>query len=57
MIRIIRQGRAQSADQAWTVMKDELKKLNAEVTVSQIEYDEITAVKPMFLICNYQDEI
>ena len=40
---------------AWRVMKEELKAINASVTVSQTEYDEITAIKPMFLICDYED--
>jgi hypothetical protein len=35
-------------------MKEDLKKLNASVTVSQKEYDEVVVVKPMFLVENYQ---
>ena len=57
MIRVIREGRAQTTKEAWTVMKEDLKKINADVTVSQTEYDEITAIKPMFLVCEYRDEI
>ena len=57
MIRIIREGRAQTPDEAWTLMKEELQKINADVTVSQTEYDEITAIKPMFLVCGYTDEL
>ena len=42
---------------AWRIMKEDLRRINADVTVSQTEYDEITAIKPMFLICEYRDEI
>ena len=35
-------------------MVNELKALNKSVEVSQKEYDEVTAVKPMFLISGYQ---
>lgn len=31
-----------------------MKQLNASVQVSQEEYDEIMAVKPLFLIHDYQ---
>ena len=57
MIRALREGKAKSAAQAYTVMKKELKALNSSVKVSQSEYDEVVAVKPLFLVCNYQDEI
>lgn len=56
MIRIIREGRATDIPTAYTVMKDDLKAINNTVTVSQTEYDEITAIKPMFLICGYSDK-
>ena len=35
-------------------MKTDLKALNADVQVEQEEYDEVVAVKPMFLISDYQ---
>ena len=38
-------------------MKKELKALNSSVKVSQSEYDEVVAIKPLFLVCDYQDEI
>ena len=57
MIRVIREGRARSAEEAWKVMKDELKAINSDVTVSRTEYDEIVAIKPMFLLCGYEDII
>ena len=57
MIRVIREGRAQTAEEAWKVMKSELKAINSDVTVSQTEYDEIVTIKPMFLLCGYEDII
>ncbi len=54
MIRAIRQGRAVTQEEAFEVVKEDLKALNSSVTVSQKEYDEVVAVKPMFLVCNYQ---
>ena len=57
MIRIIREGRAQTIDESYKLMKNELKAINNTVTVSQLEYDEITAIKPMFLNCAYADDI
>ena len=57
MIRVLREGRAQTIDEAYGVMKEDLKKLNSSVAVSQKEYDEVVAVKPMFLVCEYKDEI
>lgn len=57
MIRVIREGRAESAREALDVVKEDLKALNSSVTVSQKEYDEVAAVKPLFLVCAYKDEI
>lgn len=54
MIRAIRMGRAETADEALDVVKEDLKKLNNTVQVSQKEYDEVVAVKPMFLVCEYK---
>ncbi len=54
MIRALREGRAKNAQQALDVVKDDLKKLNSSVKVSQEEYDEVVAVKPMFLVSDYQ---
>lgn len=56
MIRLVREGRASSVEEAYEVMKADLKALNASVTVSQKEYDEVVAIKPMFLVCDYADE-
>ena len=54
MIRVLREGRAQSADEALSVVKTDLKALTSDVQVSQEEYDEVVAVKPMFLVSDYQ---
>ena len=54
MIRVLREGRAQSAEEALTVVKADLKALNADVQVSQEEYDEVVAIKPMFLVSDYE---
>lgn len=54
MIRVLREGRAQSAEEALEVVKTDLKALNADVQVEQEEYDEVVTIKPMFLLCDYQ---
>lgn len=54
MIRVLREGRAQSAKEALEVVKADLKALNADVQVEQEEYDEVVAIKPMFLLCDYR---
>ena len=36
------------------VVKADLKALNADVQVSQEEYDEVVAIKPMFLVSDYE---
>ena len=54
MIRILREGRAQSADAALEVLKSDLKALNADVQVSQEEYAEISTFKPLFLNADYK---
>lgn len=54
MVRAIRMGRAETTDEAFEVVKEDLKKLNNTVQVSQQEYDEVVAVKPMFLVMDYE---
>lgn len=54
MIRVIREGRAQTVPESFEVMKKDLKALNSSVQVEQEEYDEVVLVKPMFLLCNYE---
>ena len=57
MIRALREGRAQSTADALVVVKDDLRALNSSVTVSQKEHDEVVKIKPLFLVCDYRDEL
>lgn len=54
MIRVIREDRAKTAQEALEVVKADLKALNADVKVEQDEYDEVMAIKPMFLVEDYR---
>ena len=54
MIRVLREGRAQSVKESLAVMKEDLKKLDSTVQVEQEEYDEVVTVKPMFLCQAYK---
>lgn len=54
MVRSVAEGRADTVDEAFADLKAGLKALNADVQVSQEEYDEVVAIKPMFLLENYQ---
>lgn len=54
MINIIKKGKADTCEKALEVLKEDLKRLNADVQVAQEEYDEIMSIKPMFLVENYR---
>ena len=54
MIRFVREGRCKLCDEAYELMKEDLKAMNKSVTVTQREYDEIVKIKPMFLVCDYE---
>ena len=54
MIRSVREGRSETVEEAFEDMKAVLRAMNKSVTVSQTEYDEIVAIKPIFLLENYQ---
>ena len=54
MQRAVLDGRASTAAQALEVVKQDLKALNASVQVDQEEYDEVVAIKTMFLNADYQ---
>ena len=54
MIRILREGRAQTSGEALEVLKADLKALNSSVQVEQEEYDEVVCIKPLFLLQDYQ---
>lgn len=48
-------GRTRRDDTGGTrVLKEDLKALNSSVVVEQEEYDEIVAIKPMFLVMDYR---
>lgn len=53
MINIVKQGRAESADEAFELLKADLKAANADVEVTQEQFDLIMAVKPVFLLEEY----
>lgn len=57
VIRIIREGRTEEIAEAFKMMKNDLKALDNTVTVSQAEHDEIVKIKPLFLVCDYKDDI
>lgn len=54
MIRVIREGRCKSPEDAYRIMTEDLKKMDSSVRVNQTEYDEIVKIKPMFLVCDYE---
>ena len=54
MIRVLREGRAQTAAEALEQVKTDLKALTADVQVEQEEHDEVVAIKPMFLLQDYK---
>ena len=54
MIRVVREGRAADWQDAFSIMKDELRAIDGSCSVSQDEYDEIMAIKPMFLIHGWE---
>ena len=54
MQEILADNRVQSIPGALEVLKEDLKKLNADVTVEQETYDMVTAIKPLFLVHEYR---
>ena len=51
---ILKDKRAETMSEALEVLKNDLKALNSSVVVEQKEYDEIVAIKPMFLVMDYK---
>lgn len=51
---ILAEGRADTIPESLEVLKQDLKALNSSVAVEQEEYDEIMAIKPMFLVMDYK---
>lgn len=54
MEEILKEGRADTIPEALSLLKDDLKALNSSVVVEQEEYDEVVAIKPMFLVMDYK---
>ena len=54
MQEILAEGRAKTIDEALAVLKEDLRAMNASVTVDQDTYEEVMAIKPLFLIRNYE---
>lgn len=54
MARTIEEGRVTGVDNALETVKTDLKALNADVRVSQEEYDEVITIKAMFLNEDYR---
>ena len=50
---IVSQGRCDSAEEAFTLLKSDLKALNASVEVTQDVFDMVMSIKPIFLVENY----
>ena len=57
IIRVIREGRAEDAESGLEAVKEDLKALNSSVSVSRKEYDEVVEIKPLFLVCDYKNEL
>ncbi len=54
MQRAMEMGKAETVAQAFERVKADLKALNADVQVTQEEYDEVVAIKALFLNENYE---
>ena len=54
MTDAIEEGRAVTVPEALDAVEARLKSLNADVQVEQEEYDEVVAIKSMFLLSDYQ---
>ena len=54
MTEILKEGRAENLEEALQVLKSDLKALNSSVVVEQEEYEEVVAIKPMFLVMDYK---
>ena len=54
MIDIIAQERTRCVAEALELLKQDLKAMNSSVELEQEEYDEVMAIKPMFLVKDYE---
>ena len=50
MCRIVLEGKASTLESCFSIMKDDLRAIDSSCTVTKSEYDEITAIKPMFQV-------
>lgn len=50
---ILAEDRAEDAAGALEILKEDLRKLNSSVTVDQETYEEIMAIKPLFLVMDH----
>ena len=55
MRQSILEGKATTVQEAYLLLKKELKELDSTKQVSQKLYDRIIIIKPMFLAAGYQD--
>lgn len=55
MKQILLEGRAETVEEAYLLLKKELKELDSTKQVSQKLYDRIIVIKPMFLAAGYED--
>lgn len=55
MRQSILEGKAKSVQEAYLLLKQELKELDSSKQVSQKLYDRIVVIKPMFLAAGYED--
>lgn len=54
MVRIIQEGRADNAEDALNVLKEDLKKMDSSVALSGDDYTQVVTIKPMFLVNDYR---
>lgn len=52
--RIIREGRAETIDEALEVLKQDLKEADNTKVVSREDYEQIITVKPLFTVADYK---
>lgn len=54
MSRMIREGRADSAEAALAVLKEDLRAADSSVALSGRDYEEVVLIKPLFTVNAYQ---
>ena len=56
MIIMVREGKAKDVRGALSLVMERLRSLNAKVSVSQEEHDDVVEIKPLFLVCDYRED-